>query len=81
MARDRFDDECDINNLYGCPGADSESSTGIELLLEALNGFGLKAFTDEFITALAARHRLADEAAGIRADLAYRRSQRTGLLG
>jgi hypothetical protein len=81
MPRDRFNDECDINNLCGCPGADSESSTGVELMLEVLPGFGLKAFTDEFLTALAARHRLADEAAGVRAELEYRRSRRTGLIG
>jgi hypothetical protein len=61
MPRDRFDDECDINNLYGCPGADSESSTGIELLLEVLTGFGLKAFTDDFLLELAARQRAEDE--------------------
>jgi hypothetical protein len=61
MPRDRFDDKCDINNLYGCPGADSESSTGIELLLDVLNGFGLKAFTDDFLLELAARHRAEEE--------------------
>ena len=79
MPRDRFDDECDINNLYGCPGADSESSTGVELLHEVLSGVGLKAFTDDFLLQLAARHRAEDAAEGARAEAAYRRKQRAGV--
>jgi hypothetical protein len=81
MARDRSDDERDINSLYGCPGAGYESETGTELLHSALNKFGLSAFTDEFLSELASRHRREDEAMGARAEAEYRRSQRTGLLG
>jgi hypothetical protein len=44
----RSDDECDINMLYGCPGADYDSDTGAAILQETLVEFGLKAFTDDF---------------------------------
>jgi hypothetical protein len=81
MARDRNHDERDINSLYGCPGADYNSDTGKELLHSALDKFGLSAFTDEFLSDLASRHRQEDEAEGARAEAAYRRSQRTGILG
>ena len=77
----RSDDERDINMLYGCPGANHDSDEGADLLLEVLKGFGLSAFTDDFVHALAARHLQEDEAMGRRAEAAYRRSQRTGLIG
>jgi hypothetical protein len=78
MARDRSDDECDINSLYGCPGAKGETETGIGILHATLRDFGLSAFTDEFMTELAARHRAEDEDMGRRAEAAYRREQRNG---
>jgi hypothetical protein len=81
MARDRSDDERDINMLYGCPGADHCSDVGISLLNIVLSNFGMKAFTDDFLLQLAARHRAEEERSAARADAAYRRSRRTGLIG
>jgi hypothetical protein len=78
MPRTRADDERDINMLYGCPGAKDETETGIELLHSTLRKFGMEAFTDDFLSELAAYHRLEDEDMGRRAEAAYRREQRTG---
>jgi hypothetical protein len=73
---DRDEAERHINMLYGCPGAQYEVDTGVELLHDALRKFGLTAFTDEFITELACAHRREDEAMGQRAEADYHRSLR-----
>lgn len=49
-----------INDLFGCPGADYETPNGIEILTETLQGWGLRAFTDDFLAVLAQAHRDAD---------------------
>jgi hypothetical protein len=76
MPRNRADNETDINNLYGCPGADYESDTGVRLLVETLAGYGLSAFTAEFVMMLAAKHREEDNRSAARAEAEYRRSLR-----
>lgn len=78
MPRTRADDERDINSLLGCPGADYESSTGVELLIATLEGFGLSAFTDEFVASLAAAHRMEDERSARAAEAKYHRAARGG---